>query len=384
MDRGRKQLIMRKVIYTMAALALLASCAKSVTDSDPQRAKRSFEAWVQIRCPEARNEDNQPMNWNDGSVENYFGVYLDPSYEVEGTGASVSDSNYVRVRFTSHTVAGYIASTTEKDTLEKVGRYKAQNYYGPVVWDKSSESSLYGGLRRALRGMKEGGKRRVFVPFWLMSTSYYATNREYFNAASTTNGTRQYELEVLDGISSVKKWCIDSMARYVAAHPTYPHATSDPDVPAELARFVRARSGSADTTALGWWYQRLVQPTKLKRLPNDTTVYVRYVGRLPNGKVFDTNVLDTARKYGIYSSSASYTPMQIKMAAEHYDIKYISSSDGSENSLVSGFTYTLRNMHPGEGGVSLFHQGMGYSYSSTERIPSYSPLIFELQLVAKP
>ena len=375
---------MKKIFYTMAALALLGACAKSVVESDPQKAKRSFDSWAQVRCPNAHNEANQPVNWNDGSVNDYFGVYLDPSYEVEGNGMSVLDSNYVYVRFTVRTALGYITGSSEKDTMQKVGRYKAQNYIGPVVWKKSSDAGILGGVRNGLNGMKEGGKRRIFIPPWLMTTTYRATNQEYFNAGSTGVITHQYEMEVLDAISSIDRWCIDSMVRYVAAHPTYPYRKSDDDVPAELARFVRARPESADTTALGWWYQRRVQPSQLKRLPNDTTIYIRFVGRLNNGKVFDTNVLDTARKYGLYSSSSTYSPMQIKMAEKHYDIKFISPSDGSENSLITGFTYTLRNMHPGEGGVALVHQGMGYASTVTEQIPAYTPLVFELQLVPKP
>lgn len=375
---------MKRIIYTMAAVALLASCAKTVVESDPQKAKRSFDSWVQIRCPEARSEDNQPVNWLDGSVNDYFGIYLDPAYETEGTGKAVLDSTFAYVRYTARTALGYISSSTEKDTLKKVGRYIPQNYCGPLVWNKNSDGSLPGGLRNALRGMKEGGRRRVFIPPWLMTTTLYATNRDYFNAASTGIITHQYEIEVLDAITSVDKWCIDSLVRYVQAHPTYPYRKSDDDVPAELARFVRARPESVDTTALGWWYQRTVQPSSLKPLPNDTTIYVRFVGRLANGNVFDTNVLDTARKYGIYSSSSNYKPMQIKMAAVHYDIKFISPTDGSASSLITGFTYTLRNMHPDEAGVSIVHQGMGYAGSATERIPPFSPLIYEMQLVPKP
>ena len=372
-------MIMRKTFYIFVALAALAACSKTETVSDNQKAQRYFEGWMSANYPDALAQGA----WFQGRKDSY-GCYADPGSEVEGTGEAVGSKPYVFVRFTSRSLTGEIITTTEPDTLRKIRKFDSNVHCGPVVWNRNED--FYAGVRSALASMKQGGKRRVIVPSWLMSSAWYDTGAEYFNAKDGTADARIYDIEVLYAVSEsgFKQWTVDSLTKYVEAHPEYLFAKSAADVPAEKARFVRAPESSKDTTALGWWYQRLSQPSKEKAIPSDSTVYVNYVGRLIDGTVFDTNIRDTARKYGLYSSSSSsstYSPMKVQMAKEYYDIKYISSSDGSENSLINGFTYTLKHMHPGENGVALFYQGLGYSYSRRTRIPAYSPLIFEFYLV---
>ena len=143
---------------------------------------------------------------------------------------------------------------------------------------------------------------------------------------------------------------------------------------------LRAFAGRTDTFRFGEMTVRVLHPAEGEA---DTIVYVDYVGRRPDGTVFDTSIRDTARKYDLYSSSATYSPMKMKVAAVFYDSKMI-ASDGSESSLINGFTYAVKKMQPGEWGVALFHQEMGYAQSSQAKIPAYSPLLFELRLVMRP
>ena len=56
-----------------------------------------------------------------------------------------------------------------------------------------------------------------------------------------------------------------------------------------------------------------------------------------------------------------------------------------KSSMISGFAKTLWQMKDMEKGVGVFYSNLGYSYSgSGASIPGYSPLIFEIELVAKP
>ena len=57
----------------------------------------------------------------------------------------------------------------------------------------------------------------------------------------------------------------------------------------------------------------------------------------------------------------------------------------SNSSMINGFALTLWQMRSMEKGVGVFYSPMGYSYNgSGSSIPPYSPLVFEIEIVAKP
>ena len=56
-----------------------------------------------------------------------------------------------------------------------------------------------------------------------------------------------------------------------------------------------------------------------------------------------------------------------------------------KSSMISGFAKTLWDMKAMEKGVGVFYSILGYGYSgSGSSIPAYAPLVFEIELVAKP
>lgn len=364
---------MKRIIYFSLLLLLSLSCAKTETVSSNVKSKRFFEAWLQMADSDAYN--NGPQGW---------GWYYNPKKEVPGTGNPVADSAWVQVRFTAWNVGGVIIESTEERRHHQIGDYASYYYYGPVVWHKADAAALPAGLRNLLQDMKIGGKRVAYVPSWLNSMVDYSSAKDYFNDTENAGSTLKYELEILDATNDMTRWGVDSLVHYVGHNPTCPYAKSNGDVPAEKARFVRCPETSKDTTNLGFWYQRLKEPDKVKAWPADTIIYVDYVARRLDGTVFDTTVKDTARKYDLYSSSATYSPMKMKVASVFYDSKMISTSDSSESSLINGFTYAVKQMNPGEWGVALFHQGMAYAQSVQLTIPAYSPLMFELRMVDAP
>jgi FKBP-type peptidyl-prolyl cis-trans isomerase len=67
------------------------------------------------------------------------------------------------------------------------------------------------------------------------------------------------------------------------------------------------------------------------------------------------------------------------MASEYKDIKL----DGS--SVIEGFALTIKQMKANEKGIGVFWSPMGYQSSgSGASIPGYAPLVFEIELTAKP
>jgi FKBP-type peptidyl-prolyl cis-trans isomerase len=82
---------------------------------------------------------------------------------------------------------------------------------------------------------------------------------------------------------------------------------------------------------------------------------LKYTGRLLNGFVFDTNVGKT--------DSLNYTV-------------------GGTNNYVQGFKIGVDKMRLGEKATFIFPSGLGYGNRAQNSIPAYSPLIFEIEIVA--
>ena len=118
------------------------------------------------------------------------------------------------------------------------------------------------------------------------------------------------------------------------------------------------------------------------RASADTTIYINYTGRLLNGRVFDTTVADTAKMYGIYSSSKTYSPISVQYNHDDYTGITITSN---KTSVIDGFSYMLWRMGPFEEGTGIFLSKLGYASSgSGSAIPAYSPLRFDIEVVEKP
>ena len=175
----------------------------------------------------------------------------------------------------------------------------------------------------------------------------------------------------------IDQWQADSIVRFFS-NPTVKVAGKPAD---EVFVKDGAPMTMADTLQAGFFYKQLVAPSDTTTFKNDTTVYINYTGKLLNGLVFDTNIKRVAQDNGLYSPSKTYGPVKITWGEKYSEITM-----GSENSsVIGGFALTLWQMRAMEKGVGVFWSALGYSYSgSGASIPPYSPLIFEIELVAEP
>ena len=103
-----------------------------------------------------------------------------------------------------------------------------------------------------------------------------------------------------------------------------------------LERYTARVMNDVDSTFYGYYYQQLKAPTDTTTLPRDTTFYINYIGRLLNGQVFDTTVEDTAKFYGIYSSSKTYEPKKVKLSENYKDITLGGSSTSDGITTING------------------------------------------------
>lgn len=332
----------------MATLALVSSCAKEATSYENDDVKLYLDAWMSVHHP--------------GIQPTGLGIYI--LDDQPGTGEAVTDEDYYYfIRYTTTDLDGNISGTSEENVAQQVGSYTKGNYYGPtVVMD--SYYTTQPGVLDALKGMKVGGTRKVVVPGWLNSTigtseDYYTTAEEFYKNKSGSNAI--YTLTLTDKTKDISKWEVDSLERYTAR-----------------------MMNDVDSTFYGYYYQQLREPTDTTTLPRDTTFYINYIGRLLNGQVFDTTIEDTAKFYGIYSSSKTYEPQKVELSETYTDITLggTSSSDGS--TTINGFAYCLSKLKSYEKGICAFYSALGYSYSgSGSVIPKFAPLTFEIEIVDK-
>lgn len=335
-----------RTIYAVLAALALCACAKTPVAGPNDSSKLYFDSWIHVNYPNA--------------VPVPPGYYVLSEKSGTGTLAGTSGQNpYVRANYVIKSLDGTVSSTSLEDLAKQVGTFKESDYYGPIVWIRG-ENYLSAGLDAALEPMRVGGTRTVVVPGWLNTTSRYDTEDDYL--AKVTGSNFIFDLELVETITDIKKWETDSVGRYVSR--AFPG------------------KGVADSLKYGFYYFRTGNPSSEKEFPNDTTIYINYVARLLNGKVFDTNVKDTAKFYGLYSASRTYTPSSITWFSSdgtYADIKM------GESSVIDGFSFALSKMHPHEKGAAVFYSGVGYGTSgSGSTIPAFAPLRFDIEIVDKP
>lgn len=340
---------MKKIIKTIAYIVMAvaaAACARTVEPGANEASKRYFDAWMKIHHPDAK-----PTG---------LGIYV--IEDEPGTGAVVTDDGFVYADYIVTDLEGNITSYTDRNTAKQLGKFDTTAFYGPKVIT-TMDNTIQAGLADAIVGMKVGGHKKVIIPSWLMTYSVYDTPEEYLNTSSSYSDAI-YDITITDFTEDILKYEIERIGNYLTEH-----------------KDEYGNMSVADSLQYGFYYKELVPPTDTTSFPTDTSIYINYTGRLLSGLVFDTTDERTAKNHNIYSSSRSYEPVKIKWGEKYSDLKMGSSG----SSVVSGFALTLWQMRAFEKGVGIFYSPLGYSYNgSGSSIPSYSPLVFEIEIVAEP
>ena len=341
---------MRNKIALYLGLALLTvGCAKDNTLSTGESARQYLDVWIAEFHPELQQSAS--------------GLYL--MQDQPGSGVLWDASKpYTLGSVTIRTLDGTISSTQEEKLAQQLGTWVEGNYYGPRVFG-TGEGVSYAGVDALLEGMKMGGTRTAIIPAWMITTSRFDSQEAYINAASYSSSLI-YTVSPVEQIEDLTRWEKDSLTVY--AKRNFLSAATNMAFPGNEAPdssffFV------SDSTAFA----------NKEPFARDTTVKINYVGRLLNGQVFDTNKERVAKDAGIYDSSRTYEPASVTFASEYGSISMGDSSD-----LIDGFQAGLYKMRwRGQKAIVLFISSLGYSYSgSGETIPPYSPLQFELEILA--
>jgi FKBP-type peptidyl-prolyl cis-trans isomerase 2 len=356
------------IVYIAAAI-FATGCAKTEKVGPNDAYQRYFDAWMQLNYPDA-----QPTG---------LGIYI--IEEELGKGNPVGGKGYVLIDYKVTDLEGNISSYSEAVTARQVGTYKSTNYYGPTFWT-TVETTLPAGVREAVVGAPIGTYRKVIIPSWLMSYQAYDSEEDYLNpplkkdekydASSYTNSI--YEFTVRDYTEDMNQWQIDSIGRFFANK-----VVKIDGKPADET-FVTDSGNqmtAADSVSTGFYYKQLKAPVDTASFAADTTIYINYVGKLLNGLVFDTNVERVAKDNDLYSPGKAYGPTKITWGEDYSAI----TMGTDKSTVIAGFAKTLWEMKAMEKGVGVFYSNLGYSHSgSGSSIPGYAPLIFEIEIVAKP
>ena len=320
-------------------MAVLSGCAKETTVDTSGIEKEYLEAWMNVNHP--------------GISPTGRGIYI--LEDQPGAGDAISDDDfYIFLDYTETDLDGNVTSTTSKKMSQQIGSYSPGNYYGDDILILD-EAYTQIGVLDLIEGMRVGGTRVGVVPGWLN-----VGLADYNNSKSGSNSI--FTIYLKDKTPDITAWEIDTLSRYVAIHMP-----------------------GTDSTKFGYYAKTLKEPTGTDTFSADTSFYINYTGRLLNGQVFDTTIEDTAKVYGIYSSSKDYAPMVVKLDADDYTRTTISTNDTSEGStVVDGFAFCLSRLRPFEKVVCAFYSELGYSYSgSGSAIPKFAPIVFEIEVVEK-
>lgn len=344
--------IFKSILYVALAIAVT-GCAKHAASGPNDANKRYFDAWMELNHPDA-----EPSG---------LGIYI--IEEKEGSGTMVEDNGYARLDYRIRNLEGTISSYTDKETAKQLGQYDTTTYYGPTFMT-TYPGSMPAGVLNALEGMKTGGYRKVIIPSWLMNYSTFDSEEEYLDPddddySASSYSTAIYELRVNDYTEDIQKWQENKIGEYFAANS---------DVFGNMTARDTVKGHS------GFYYKQLKAPVDTTSFPSDTSIYINYTGKLLNGLIFDTTIERVAKDNGLYSADRSYEPVKISWGEDHSSITM-----GSGSSVVSGFSLTLWQMRAMEKGVGVFVSNYGYGGSgSGSSIPGFAPLIFEIEIVAKP
>jgi FKBP-type peptidyl-prolyl cis-trans isomerase len=318
------------------ALLLANSCAVEPETETYASQDRVMKAWMRHNYP---------------GVSTYSGTNLYVIDMQPGDGPAITDSAYVWAHYVKRSLDGNILSTNSQQLSEQLGTYAVSNYYGSSIW-RVDQGYLPDELEKVIKSMRSGSSARIAMPV--------SASTHEFSMYSAFSGTSESSNEVID-------LTIDTVMTNVF---TYQESV--------MKDWFSRHYQVSDTAALHLYFKKLSEAeSETDTISDGSNVSVRYIGRLLNGQVFDTNIEDTAKFYRIWKESGSYNALTVAYYKDEEQRK-------DNNSVVEGFAKALLMMNYGDTAVTVFGPQLGYGEKgSSPGIPEYAPLCFWLYIEPK-
>lgn len=331
---------------TVAAI-FLCGCAKEHTSTAGENAKRAFDAWVSV---------NKTAAW----TQSPLGSWVIERHD-SGSGVSLGTAEekpFVLLDFVTYDLKGNMTSSSRAQAAKQLGTYKDHYYYGPQMTCRS-ESAMYIGINEIIDTMHKGDSVKAVVPRWLLTTTRQASPEAYVSAYEGEKEDEIYDFTILDSFTDEVVW-----ERKLMADALGTEAAKADSLAEGLYMITDKPSDKPDTV-----------------FTEGNIFYVNYICRRIDGQGVDTNIADSAKVFGTYSSSTKYGPTQINYNDDYTKITMTSS----ESSVIAGFAYAIRNIKPHQKVRAFMLSYLAYGSSgSGTAIPPYCPLIFEIEMVDEP
>ena len=314
-----------------------ASCAVEPDEDANLTYDRVMTAWINVNYPGLR-----PYGESGAYV-------LDLQ---KGEGPAVTDSAYVWVHYTKKGLDQSIISSNIQSVDEQTGQYFVTNYYGSDIW-RVDQGYLPEGLEEVLKTLRAGGRASIALPHSASGHDY-----AFYSAFSGTSEADHYLFDLT--VDTVVADIYDYQRRV-------------------MQQWADTHYAMVDTVSKDFYFKKLTEKAEedTDTIPEGRTISVRYVGRLLNGQVFDTNIEDTAKFYRLWTPGSTYSALSLEYYPD--EEKFIES-----NSVVNGFSKAVCRMNYEETAVTLFGSELGYGDNgSGKSIPEYAPLSFWLYIEPK-
>jgi FKBP-type peptidyl-prolyl cis-trans isomerase FkpA len=248
-------------------------------------------------------------------------------------------------------------NATEKTEGDSV-LYSSYDYDRPSLLVK--EPSLFkGDLFAALAMLSEGDSATFKINIDSMVTKMGRPK-----PADTTSKYLVYTIKVDKVIPKGK--LTDSLFR--GQIDTYLKKEMDKAKSGEASKFnsyVSKEDKKPTVTTSGLNYIVTKQGSGVKAATGDT-VLVNYTGRFLTGKVFDTSVLEVAKKEGAFNAQRPYEPLKMPVGM---------------NGSIPGFEEGLMLFPAGTKAKLILPSKLAYGEQGSQGIAPYTPLVFEIEIV---
>lgn len=336
---------LKYIFLALLAVGLFFACDREFSDFEGDEMAK-LNAWVQVK--------NIPAEALKPSGLYYISTQA-------GTGLSPEDGDFVIYSYKEKTLEGVVLSTNDYTTAKLYDGFDFNYHYSPVftayniyngfnllegydiniVNGRGVKKYMVRGLYEGLSYMQEGGKATLIMP------SILAYGRSSFSINSSVSTlpyqSLVYEVELHKVVKNPRDYEKVIIEEYVDNN--YPGLEIIND---------------------SIYYVQLSPPTHDSVVGKDSIVKVYYKGMFLDGFVFDTNIDSVQQKlYGRTFSS--------KLALE--------VTIGKD--VVKGFSQALTKMNYGEWARVIIPSYCGYDSTGNERIPPFTPLIFDIYYQSK-
>ncbi len=357
----------------LAAAITMASCAQKESIDDSVKERVSLEKWMESHAPDA--------------TPHAGGLYT-KVIESVADGARPAPGNWLDITYTGYALPiaplkvypenGDVFVTRDAAVAGRElplnpyrTHYSTQRvYFGNSA---SSSSSLTQAMYRTLAMMKQGETWRCFAPSELTYGDYGSSyNYGYQGQNTLLGGVPSYmDIKLVKVIADIDQEEFDVVEEYKDAHyPNYNDAQGNPvykDMP-DIVYEIDSLDGK------GILYLATKEYTKVDDKPAitaDSTMNIYYIGRFPDGFIFDTNIDTVAQRVwgdNAPRSAISYNP--------------------KNGNLVKAFYYAVQFMQYDSWGHMVFTSDYGYGSSgfspSTSdygtQIDPRTPLVFDFYI----